>query len=199
MDPKALKKVNQQIIKAQRAFDRLCATQDSDETMDAWDDFLTAFGKVYFKLGEGAKVNGPSSGWFERKKKFRKDDPLLSYVHQARNSETHGIDDTGEEWFEHSFVGDSNLPFIGLRVPKGGLVGPIMGVLPNGERVPLAAHKTPSVRLVTVYDKKHGVSFGVPTHHLGMPLTYAPIPAYIAGTALEYLKNLLDEAWSRVQ
>ena len=45
-------------------------------------------------LNKAAKVSGKASAWYGRVKKLRKDDPLLSYMHHARNSEEHGIEDT---------------------------------------------------------------------------------------------------------
>jgi hypothetical protein len=47
---------------------------------------------IYSKLEQGAKGCGPSDAWFGRKKYDRKTDPLLRYIHHARNADEHGLE-----------------------------------------------------------------------------------------------------------
>jgi hypothetical protein len=58
----------------------------------AWIDFLYAFNGVYQKLQKGSLLNGKSKAWFGRIKHMRDSDELLSYLHQARNAEEHGLE-----------------------------------------------------------------------------------------------------------
>ena len=44
---------------------------------EAWTDFLLAASTIYTKLEQGAKTSGQSAAWFGRKKKQRRDDPVL--------------------------------------------------------------------------------------------------------------------------
>jgi hypothetical protein len=60
--------------------------KDTAVFRSAWSDFLLATASIYFKLEQGAKGNGPSEGWYGRKKHERKADPLLSYLHRCEDS-----------------------------------------------------------------------------------------------------------------
>ena len=198
MNPKALKKADQQVTKAERAFNRLCATSDPDETIDAWDDFLTALGKIYFKLQGATPKNGPSDAWHGRKLKERSDDPLLEYVFQARNSETHGVEDVTQTWVNHNIAIAGDGPFFGINVPEGQSISDLVGILPNGERVPIPTVSSRNVRLTAVHDRKHGNSYELPKTHFGEQLPDVLEPAYVAGMTLNYVKSLIQEAWTRV-
>lgn len=198
MNPKDLKKVDQQVIKAERAFNRLCATSDPDETMDAWEDFLTAIGKIYFKLRAATPLSGPSDAWLGRKTKERRDDPLLEYVFQARNSDTHGIEDVTQTWSNFNFGLGSDSPILGINAPESGSISDVVGILPSGERVPIPTIETRIVRLITVHDRKHDDSYEVPSTHFGDRLPHPLEPAYVAGLALNYIKDLVQEAWKQV-
>ena len=72
-------------------------------------------------------------------------------------------------------------------------------VLPDGERVPIQTRQSRTFRLVAVYDSRHSVTFDVPKTHRGEQLPGGLEPAYIAGLALNYIKELVQEAWTRVE
>src|SRR5690606_27755019 len=91
MDPQAVEQAKIRLKKAETAIARLKSADSFEQAEDAWTDFLSATSTIYSKLEQGAKVNGKSSAWFGRKKKERKDDPLLRYLHYARNSDEHGV------------------------------------------------------------------------------------------------------------
>lgn len=194
MNPRALEQVEQRLEKAGKAFERLCETNDSDETKEAWSDFLTASGTIYSKLLQGTKENGASAGWFGRKKKERKDDPLLRYVHHARNCDEHGIEDVTSTWTNHNFVGLGDGPFVGIHTPAGGNISNLVGVRHDGKRVPITTYETKTVRLISVKDPKYHDTFDVPSSHLGEQLPATLQPAFVAGLALNYLKDLVEEA-----
>jgi len=58
----------------------------------AWSDFLVYANRVYGKLEQGAK-KGPGATWFDAVKKERLEDPVLDYIHEARNADDHGIEE----------------------------------------------------------------------------------------------------------
>jgi hypothetical protein len=91
MDNLAIELAAARLEKAERAMQAFENATNYDEAEDAWTDFLLATGAIYSKLGNGAKGNGKSLAWFGTKKKLRKDDPVLRYLHYARNSEEHGL------------------------------------------------------------------------------------------------------------
>jgi hypothetical protein len=96
MDSQAVEQAKGRLQRADRALQRLKAATNYDEAEEAWSDFLLSAATIYSKLEQGAKSKGTSSGWFGRKKKERKDDPLLRFLHHARNSDEHGIERVAE-------------------------------------------------------------------------------------------------------
>lgn len=63
------------------------------QARNAWTDFLMAAGAVYSKLATGSMGNGKTRAWWGRQVKKRKDHPVMSYLHHARNTAEHGIED----------------------------------------------------------------------------------------------------------
>src|SRR4051794_1216811 len=68
------------------------ATGDLATKQAMWAEFLLAVSGIYSMLKAGAKGNGWSGAWVARKLQERHDDPLLSYLHHARDAEEHGIE-----------------------------------------------------------------------------------------------------------
>lgn len=194
MDPRAVKQAEQRLRKAGKAFLKLCGTKDAEKIKENWVEFLTLSATIFEKIKAGAGKSGSSYGWFGKKIKDRKDDPLLSYVQHARNSEQHGIEDITQTWDRHRFVGAAGSVLTGLNVPEGAIVGEIIAFDASGHRVRLTTSQSKEVRLVAVHDKKHNVSFDVPKSHLGNQLPDNLTPEYVAGLALEYLKDLIAQA-----
>lgn len=194
MDPKAIQQAEQRFSKAENAFERLCVASCSRTTQDAWSDFLSSASTVYSKLEQGAKTNGRSSAWFGQKKYERKSDPLLSYIHQARNSDEHGIEEVTQTRTQQHLVGEVGGLSVSVSTSDDGTFSDFVGVLPDGKRVPISTYKSQTVRLVAVTNTRFGDTFDVPRSHFGEELPDVLDPAYVAGLAISYLKNLIDEA-----
>ncbi len=96
MDSQALEQAKGKLQRADKALYALKTATNYDEAEEAWSDFLLAASTIYSKLEQGSKSKGTSAGWFGRKKKERKDDPLLRFLHHARNSDEHGIERVAE-------------------------------------------------------------------------------------------------------
>ena len=77
-----------------RAEDALAAMRDA-KTYSLfrrnWSYFLLAAAGVYAMLHEGSKGCQKSRDWCNLRKKERKNDPMLSYLHHARDSAEHGL------------------------------------------------------------------------------------------------------------
>jgi hypothetical protein len=109
--------------------------------------------------------------WWKRKMDERRDDPLLSYIHHARNSDTHCLEDTTQ------------------RLPAG-----IYTVeMPNGR---FQYSSGDHLRPLPVIDK--GVTYPAPLEHNGVPHGFANV-AFMALVAGEYLQFLVAEARSRIR
>lgn len=133
MDSEAVEQAKVRLQKAEKALQELQAATNYDGAESAWIDFLVAASTIYSKLQQGAKSNAKSRAWYASKKKERKEDPLLRYLHQARNSEEHGTERV---------------------VARGGSAKDILGrPLKFGERV---AHK------IQIHDKENNAPKGEP-------------------------------------
>jgi hypothetical protein len=91
MEGNAVVQAAARLAKAEKSLGALKAASNFDEAEEAWSDFLLAASGIYAKLEQGAKGSRKSAGWFGRQKKARKDNPVLNYLHRARNSDEHGI------------------------------------------------------------------------------------------------------------
>jgi hypothetical protein len=200
-DSPAIRHSIARLAKARDALKRLECSKTLDETESAWLDLLMAGNGVYSKLEQGCKCNGKAMAWFGRAKKARKDDPLLSYMHHARNSDEHGIEDitkrvkagdatiTIREPFDPSklegvqlFVGTDNRGNVHVKSSNEDVVSTVM-------------YNRPSITLVQVKDPRFNDSFNPPYEHLGIKLTDIS-PASIGGLFVQYITKLIDDAIS---
>jgi hypothetical protein len=108
--------------------------------------------------------------WWRKIMDERREDPLLAYVHHARNADTHCLEETAEWVPDDAFtIHDERL-----------------GELPIGQHL----------RALPVTDK--GVVYHPPTEHFGRPFGY-PLADTIAAVAAAYLEEVLREATSRLR
>jgi len=196
MDPDAVDQAKVRLRKAETALATLTAADSFEAAEDAWTDFLTASATIYSKLEQGAKAGAQSRQWFGQKKKQRKDDPLLRYLHHARNSDEHGIErvisrfhDTGPIWGQQPKFGERIPVNIQAIDPDTGEFGEPVGGFYPGSRI----------KLIRVHDRRYGDSFDVPGTHLGQAIPYPDEAADIASLGLAYLRGLVDEAEGLVQ
>jgi hypothetical protein len=172
----AYKQADEKLQRAEAAVDELrhlrhgirLAAIDS-----AWRDFLIAANTIYSKLEVGAK-DATSKSWFDRKKHERRTDPLLQYLHHARNADEHGI--------EHRITTHLG-GIIAVEVWKRGQPKPPQGRLPT-------------VKLMPVKDR--GVTYSLPLEHLGKPIV-TQTPLSLAELGLVYLRELVKEAGAQVR
>lgn len=72
------------------AFGPSPSPQQMREILNHWSDLLTYGNRVFGKLEQGAKRTS-AADWFAAIKEERQTDPLLNYLHEARNVDDHGI------------------------------------------------------------------------------------------------------------
>jgi hypothetical protein len=188
MDPIALRHAQVRLQKAEAALLALQSARSFDHVETAWSDFLLAASAIYSKLDQGAKSSARSTAWFGRVKRLRKTDPLLRYLHHARNSDEHGIEDTthrkalGAEWIWP----DGQKTLIRFDDPNVQLRETSSGDVPLDRLI----HYTD---LVPVTDRRYGDSFEPPDTHLDRAVTTRD-PVQIANIAIGYLQSLVAEA-----
>jgi hypothetical protein len=191
MDKSAVAASNVSLAKATASIEAMRNAKTFQEFEAAWSDFLLAAGRVFSKLEQGAKVSGPSKDWFGRRKHTRRTDPLLSYIHHARNADEHGIERITELRPGSVAIGSTgatSIKTLTIETNKEGTTK-IEGET-SGD--PLRITVTPSAaRLTTVFDR--GDKYEPPTEHLGAPIS-DPSPLVVAELALAYLRGLTDEA-----
>ncbi|MBB4101455.1 hypothetical protein [Sphingomonas kyeonggiensis] len=188
--PKGIRQAKVWLKKAESSAEALRKADQFDAIESAWLDFLIAAGTIYLKLESACPGTGPVNGWFGRVREERKLDPLLRYIHHARNSAQHGIEDSTDpdalEW-------------------RADLAG--RAVVFRGEHPPISMEwesaaggvisidtfeKRRIVGLKAVFDR--GNSFDPPTSHLGQSLPPFLEPINVASMGLKYLRDLVATA-----
>jgi hypothetical protein len=186
------------LARARDALRRLEVAESLDEIENSWTDLLLAGNAVYSKLQQGSKASGRAEGWFSRAKKARKDDQLLSYMHQARNSEEHSIEDVTRRMK----VGDATLTFrepfdpkklegLQIKIDPRSRPGHVRVSSSNEDVVSTKMFDKPSLMLVRVTNR--GVHYDPPNEHLGASLTDQS-PLAIGRLFVNYLETLIEDA-----
>ena len=187
--------------KARDALTRLEAAMTLDDAESAWADLLLSGNAIYSKLEQGSKASGKASAWFGRAKKARKDDPLLSYMHHARNSEEHGIEDITKRMEAGQATITIREPFdpgklqgLQLNIGADGR-GHVQVSSSNEDVVSTQMYEKPSLALVRVKDPRFNDHFDPPYEHLGAKLP-DQLPLTIAKLFVAHLARLTDDARS---
>jgi hypothetical protein len=194
MDPAAVDQAKVRLQKAEKALQELQVATNYDEAESAWIDFLVAASTIYSKLQQGAKPNATSRAWYDIKKTERKNDPLLRYLHQARNSEEHGIERVVARGGNPRDLPDGRPLKFGERVAKKIQIYDKDNKTPMGE--PMDAYLYgPSVGLVRVHDRRSNTHYDPPMQHLGQAISLDDNHIHGIGTiGLNYLKGIVAEA-----
>jgi hypothetical protein len=186
LDERAIVQSRERLATAKQALGMMKFQSPGLTTFDQhWAQFLSSFNTIFSKLEQGAKKSGRSNAWFGRLKNLRRNDPLLRYLHHARNQENHGLNN-----------GTSHLPFdlVGLdgnqakvsRDTSGRLrVDATVGDKVNLKIVP------PRVGLISVRDSN--VDYDPPREHLGRPLAELN-PVAVAEAAILFIENTINDA-----
>jgi hypothetical protein len=188
--------------KANDALKRLETAKSLKEGESAWSDLLLAGNAVYSKLEQGSKVSGgKAAGWFGRAKKERKDDPLLSYMHHARNSDEHGIEDITIRMGPGQATITIREPFDPAKLEGVQLTmgphrpGHVQVSSSNEDVVSTKIYDKPSLVLVRVKDSRFGDHYDPPYEHLGAKLADQS-PHSVGALFVAYLGRLIDDARS---
>jgi hypothetical protein len=195
MDPQAVEQAKARLRKAEKALEALTIADGYESAEEAWSDFLLAASTIYSKLEQGAKSKGTSEAWFGRKKKERKDDPVLRYLHHARNSDEHGIERVAARGGNPvDLTTGEKLKFNDRRKK---IITEVLDPK-TGERRTLnmeAYLYGPSLQMMRVYDRRFNDYCDPPKSHFGKQIALDDNSLVgIAGLGLSYLKGLVAEA-----
>ncbi|MGZ8362693.1 MAG: hypothetical protein ACXW3D_02430 [Caulobacteraceae bacterium] len=188
MKAQAVDQARSRLDKAYALLEIMKGESDAQKIQLMWTDFLLAVGAIYSKLEQGSKGNSRSEAWFGHKKGERKKDPLLSYLHHARNSDEHGIEPVTER---HSSY---------IRMPPRGSVT----LQSDGKNTWTVIESSGAIEyandlvvMIPVIDRRYGDVFDPPVTHLGRPLKGSS-PMMAANLAVVYFENLIEDAWRLV-
>lgn len=92
MRPEGVAAAARELKRAIRAHRRIAVATTVEEAEDAWVDFLGHAHKIYNKLKAATYGHPRDYGWYGKKLDERSADPLLLYVHKARNCDTHRLE-----------------------------------------------------------------------------------------------------------
>lgn len=180
MNPKGLVQAQGRLNTARKALEEFeLAQPGSQEYEDAWAEFILALSSVFSKLEQGAKSSPKSKAWFGLIKNKRRTDPLLQYLHQARNSEFHGLETGITTIPEQTSQMYTVTKVEGLKLT----VEPIdrMHIQPRGSA------------LTRVYNTQYGDTFDPPREHLGKPLDDNK-PSTVARLGFVYVQGIVKDA-----
>lgn len=190
MNALALFKARQRLEKARDSLTRVQTAWDHKTFRFAWTDFLHAANSVFTILEQGARANPQSRQWFGGKKNFRRKDPLLSYMHQARNSDEHGIEDiTRQTQASYEVPSDSDRLVRPTEIKDGQIV---WAEVPGDTGIVWITVGF-AVELIAVTDIRFNTSVQPPKEHLGVTLVDES-PQNVARLLLTYLECLIAEA-----
>jgi hypothetical protein len=192
MDPAAIIKGHEYHKRALDAYERFRWAAEFHTMKDGWIDFLVDSNTVFSTLEAGSRQNPTSRQWMGAINKERTVDPLLNYLHQARNSKEHGLQE---------LIVSSDAGTIVLGDESGGVKIAAASVMEGGQMLfsrnfpdPLTEQTTFVVTrpvLVRVTDDRFGTSFDPPTMHLDIAAGYDLSPVLAADLMLIYLAKMM--------
>lgn len=157
------------------------------ELEDHWKEYLGRLERIWFKTFAHYKKSPKWHRWQARFEKERKDDPLLSYLRNARGADEHTVSDiVGHEQSNITIIpGQQGGTIRNLRIFSDGVATAettgTIGVVFNPARI----------KLLPVVNR--GVTFDIPRKHLGNILDPENIIS-VAEVGLQYYENFLKEA-----
>lgn len=183
LDKIAVARALDRFRRAERALVELKYASDYSTSEAAWTDFLIASNGIFSQLEQGAKSSSKSVAWFGRVRHRQKKDPILRYIHFARNSDEHGIEYVTERHSDGGF----NLKFGERHEFIIRPYDPATGV--EGEESIGWAYG-PHIKLARAKDRRYGDFCDPPYAFVDPPGE----PHALGIAALQILSSVLSEA-----
>jgi hypothetical protein len=189
MDRKAIQKARSRLRSAAEAVHAMESDAPDLPRFEAeWWKFLVASSSIYATLEQGSKSNSRSVAWFGHRKHERRTDPLLRYIHHARNTEEHSLTGSTDRSRMRIKAMNKHIKIIDRGPNNPPLLTGTTGPEPGRFKV-----LPPGVWLLPVTDDRYHDTFHPPKEHLGKPITY-PNPVTVAKLAIAYIQGMIDEA-----
>lgn len=176
---------------SKRCLERMISAASYEEYEESWSDFLNRLEKIFEKLDKACfPVKSKLISLISKENMLRSSDPLLQYLKQARNADTHTIQDIAQR-VPASYG-------IGFNMRHGGKTAYIDSLkIVNGTITeyrgshPLVVSFTPeTVEVKEVVNRK--IRYSPPASHLGKPLQTRH-PTDLAKLGLAFYEQLLEK------
>lgn len=196
MKREGITKAEERLRTCREARSAFASAKSPKELQSAWLQFLIASNSFFEILKAGARSNPRAKQWiYGTVEKQRREDPLLKYVHQARNTEEHGIDVSTSTKPGHTMIG------LGLGYSKSFEIrnfstdgwGKPSGLVKTYDGLPVKlTYELGEVNLLQVVDERYGTVFPVPDTHLGRQFTASP--QSVADATISYMETIISQA-----
>ena len=190
MNQAGVNKAQDRLNRARLAFERIEGAEDYSAFTHAWSDLLAALNNVHSSLEQAAKGNNPAMAWMGRCIAERRTDPLLRYIHHARDADEHGLASVSELRLGGMKIGATG-GGIHLRSLKIGPEGVNIDYSSVGGGQPKLEITPSSARLVAVTNR--GTSVDPPTVHRELPIE-GVMPIEVGAAALRYYEEMVQVA-----
>ncbi|MEC5289151.1 hypothetical protein VSX64_15750 [Aurantimonas sp. C2-6-R+9] len=196
----ALPKCHDRLSKVKRSLQGCRSASDFEQFASHWSEFLIHSGGVLNILDAGADTTPQGRQWYGGVKREGRNDPLLQYMHQARNVEEHAVEPTAE--YQHPSLGIGGpgedvyfdkftLDTAFLKNPEKEIVG--RAWRPSDGKPPTITRTPGGPKLLPARDDRFKNTYPPPTEHLGKPLA-SDDPLAVAELYLAYLERLVEKA-----
>lgn len=181
MKQQGLEQARERGARVYKALEILKSDAPLAERESAWLDAVQIFGTVYSKLEQAAKGSQQSEKWFAGIRSERKTDPLLKYLHHARNAGEHTIVKAATK-AEIAVQGriTKEVGTLGFRLNEFGQL------VPFGSGVEDFRVFENEILLQAAFDR--GQKYLPPDEHLGQP-----IESNTAGEVAELMESYLNQ------
>lgn len=186
------------------------AQANKEEAKRHWTDFLMALSSIYNALLEGGNCCGSCKGWMGKQLNLRDKDPLMHYLHQARNSVEHALEESVAYAPQIVFInpkpGENHVLSLSFEMadqqneePTGFAkieVGYHDGRVEDVTDKYTHSYSGSVFVLTTVTNSKFGDTFRPPKEHLGKPLGEC-FPSVAGQLGIAYCERMIEEARAR--
>lgn len=183
-----------ELDKSKKNFEAMKSSKTLDEYEENWRNFVTNLEKIWIKSErECLEFKNKFQPWQGKFKNERRIDPLLKYVKNARDVETHSIQEIVEKKDGYTTVNplDRNKP---LEI-KNLLIAD--GKISFSESSQPLIVKHHSAKIIAIPFRNQGVVYLPPEFHRGRRLLDKSNPIEIAQLAINYYENYLSEIESK--
>lgn len=193
-EPLNLNKPRNRLRRSADTVTAMAVTRNYKEFEDLWERFLTDCNAFFDLLHVVTKSNQRARAWYGEKHRQRRNDPLLKYLWEARNSNEHSVADTTELVPSSYMIG---IPGPG-RSSSISISGTIGGpnenfTITSLDGLPVHSIIQPSYAALLPVTARDKTIYPPPTSHLGNKLSDTT-PRNVARLAVVYMDGTLAEA-----